>query len=89
MDKLPDGIDAIYKVRNRQTGKYSTGSIRPEFTKRGKSFGTYGTVMAHFKMIQLHAPDMLEDYLKSVEVVTFLMKEYKTEQVSLDTLRGL
>jgi hypothetical protein len=89
MLKLPKGVEALYKIRHLETGKYSTGSSEPEFTKRGKTFGTYGSVIAHFKTISRHNPNYLFEYLSSIEIVTFLIKEYQTEQMTIATLEGL
>ena len=71
----------VYKIRDRNTGLYSTGGVRPAWTAKGKTWSTLAPVKAHLsqfaeyypwpnnkKLFRLNVPE-------SWEIVTFVSSE--------------
>ena len=62
----------IYKVRNKVTGKFSTGGISPSFTNKGKSWSSIGPLKTHLRQISSR------NYFNDCEVVEYQMVENAT-----------
>jgi len=41
----------VYKIRDTATGLFSTGGIRPKWTKCGKTWSSVGSVKSHLTLI--------------------------------------
>jgi hypothetical protein len=46
-----EGSMSTYKIRDKNTGKFSTGGTRPGWTKRGKAWSTLGYLKAHLAQV--------------------------------------
>lgn len=42
----------IYKIRDKQTGLFSTGGLYPKWSKIGKVWKTQGNLKSHLNMLQ-------------------------------------
>ena len=42
----------MFKIRDKQTGLFSTGGTYPDFTKDGKVWGQIGHIKSHLKLLQ-------------------------------------
>lgn len=42
----------VYKVQDMQTGLFSTGGYRPNWTKNGKIFSRLSTVKSHLRIMR-------------------------------------
>lgn len=41
-----------YKIRDRNTGLFSTGGVTPSWTKRGKTWNSEGALKSHLTLLQ-------------------------------------
>lgn len=60
----------VFKIRNNKTGLYSSGSSRPTFTDKGKTWMTRGAVSGHLaQFTEKH----IASFYKDCSVVTMEM----------------
>lgn len=62
----------IYKIRNKETGLFSTGSAYPRWTKTGKSWAHMGHLNRHLTMCKDGSnPEWYKRQYGNCEIVTF------------------
>jgi len=61
----------IFKIRNKE-GLYSTGGIRPEWTKNGKSYNGINHIKTHLKQFCNETNNIPDDW----KVVEFSIVEF-------------
>jgi hypothetical protein len=66
----------VYKIRNRKTGLFSTGGMRPKWTKQGKSWSRINYVHSHIQ--QLHTDYTPADVYNDAEIVMAEITELLT-----------
>ena len=64
----PECSGMVFKIRNIQTGLYSTGGFYPSFHKKGKIWATPAALMCHISQANYRNPD-------DIEVVIFDLTE--------------
>lgn len=65
----------MYKIRNRETGLYSTGGMKPNWSKDGKTWGK-GHVGSHLRQFIGHGfRDADIDFYANAEIVQIEVKE--------------
>jgi hypothetical protein len=73
----------VYKVRNKETGLFSTGGMTPSFNKRGKTWTQINHVKSHLTQFRSssnisyysrNAPQII-NYLNEVEIVEYNLTE--------------
>ena len=42
----------VYKIRNKKTGKYSTGGARPTFSSQGRTWSSIGYLKKHYRLVR-------------------------------------
>jgi len=71
----------VYKLRNKETGLFSTGGLDPLFNKKGKIWKQLNHIKAHltqFRNISYYDPQRNvsnKEYLNSVEIVEYTLSE--------------
>lgn len=71
-----------YKIRSTTTGKFSSGTDNPKFTKVGKSWKNIGYVNAHLS--QLSAEGWQEYRKNQAEIVEYEIKETEVGTIDID-----
>jgi hypothetical protein len=76
----------IYKIRDPETGLFSTGGTRPEWHKTGKIWKQLGHLKAHLNQVRTPVSQRrygrpLADYTNA-EIVTFEMVETEAKPVA-------
>ncbi len=66
----------LYKIRNRVTGKYSTGGRWPKFTRCGKIWSTKQNLNQHLDLYSKESLDYKLEIYKNCEIVTYLCEEF-------------
>jgi hypothetical protein len=76
----------VYKIRDKETGLFSTGGMDPTFTKKGKVWTGIGPLKAHITMHRRHVlteeelaqmrwgcrlHDISKDYLQDIEIIEY------------------
>ena len=71
----------LYKIRHKETGLFSTGGVRPSYSKIGKTWNSMTHVKSHLKQYDtmIH---QYPDYIKNTEIVTYELKEVNTSNTS-------
>jgi hypothetical protein len=75
--------EALYKIRDKRTGLYSTGGYSPNWTKKGKTWTNIGHVKNHIR--QLNRLDKVDDW-ELVELAFVEVGRRPLRQVA-DTVR--
>jgi hypothetical protein len=91
----------IYKIRSKETGMFSTGSMNPSWAKRGKEWRQVNHLRSHLSQYydfwEKHIPydrdftqgevaEALARY-DNAEIVVYELKEVTTEDISHDPRR--
>jgi hypothetical protein len=81
----------LYKIRNKETGLFSTGGISPNWTKLGKTWNSIGTFKSHLTLVgdrynciynnKLKGLSIDTDIYKNCEVVEVEFKECKVSNI--------
>lgn len=74
----------IYRIRNRETGLFSTGGKHPTWSKNGKIWKTLGHVKSHMSQVS-HL--FIEEYISQSEVIEYEVIEKKSLIVDSESLR--
>jgi len=74
--------ETVYRIKDRETGKFSTGGAWPKFTKQGKIWKNKTVLLAHLKMLK----DGYRRYYDPTryEVVEYELKEFGYPDFALD-----
>jgi hypothetical protein len=70
----------IYKIRRKSDGLFSTGGLKPKFSKKGKSWPSRGNVTNH---LSLFTYEKRKFYYDDCEVVCILYQELNTESIDV------
>ena len=71
----------VYKLRNKDTGLFSTGGLSPVFNKKGKVWKQLNHIKSHLTQFKpksyCYSTDRKfnENYLNSVEIVEYALSE--------------
>lgn len=60
----------VFKIKNNKTGLYSSGSTRPDFTDKGKTWMTRGSVSGHLAQF---SENQIKRIYQDCSVVTMKM----------------
>jgi len=71
--------DAVYKIRRRVDGLFSTGGSAPRFTKNGKMWSTIANLKRHLSGMRTGS---FEDYYSDCEIVEYV----ECRPISLETV---
>lgn len=81
-------MDYIFKIKNPK-GLFSTGGVRPRFTKTGKAWKTLGHLKSHLTLMdEAHYyttsnPSVYKDCV----VVRYVVKIDELDEINLQTIR--
>lgn len=65
----------VYKVRDKDTGLYSSGGSKPKWSKKGKTWGNKGAVTNHLNMFCNSWSEDVKDLPEEWEIVEMIIKE--------------
>lgn len=82
----------LYKIRNKETGLFSTGGVAPRWTKLGKTWNSIGTFKSHLTLVgdryestwgtdRFKGLSIDTDIYKDCEVVEVEFKECKVSDI--------
>jgi len=70
----------FFKLRHKETGLFSVGGIRNQFTKKGKTWSQIGHVKCHLSAVKKGAEwyrgdlgETCQKYLDSIELVEYTL----------------
>ena len=73
----------FYKIRDINTGLYSTGGIVPKWNKRGKTWNNLGHVKAHLVGVRHNNPNTIT---RTWEVEEFVFSQDNKTVISIEEL---
>ena len=71
----------LYKIRNKDTGLFSTGGIDPRWTKLGKTWNSIGTFKSHLTLVGDRYNSTYNDRYKGLSIDTDIYKHCEVVEV--------
>lgn len=65
-------LKKVYKIRNKKTGLFSSGGIKPKWSKIGKLWTQKSHLLLHLKQFSKYEAEKI---YKNCEIVCYEMKE--------------
>ena len=62
-------MNTVYKIRRISDGLFSTGSVRPRFSRAGKIWNSIGTLKRHLSNFNMN---FFEHYYNNCEIVEYI-----------------
>lgn len=71
----------VYKIRNKKTGLFSTGSAWPSWSEKGKTYNKQGHITSHLSNALGY--NRAKDFYKDAEIVEFELTETETKTMPI------